>query len=645
MIIVYAGRRPSGDDGVFPSTREQYLAERVERLLAGLRPTRLVGSAAAGSDVIILEAAARLNVPATVVLAGNVESFAADSVDDKPGWRPRFDAVLNAPNVTVEPLALSESGGDAYKAVTRHFIERAEELRRDAAAEQDDPALVGLLLSGGSRGADDYTEDLGLQLEASGHLVLRLDPKLGRESSPVAFVAMPFGERKDPTRGLRRYDSDATWNRLLLPALLDGGYRAVRTDVEASRQLIDSRMVLDLIGADLVVADLATLNPNVFWELGVRHTARRQGTLVVAPARLSPPFDVRAVPIHPYGRDPGGITDAQAVEGLRGLRTAIRSASAPQRHPDVPDSPVHAAVPELRLSGVPTGTRHGTDWMERITVAAELRDGNELISLVSQLDHEDLTHASKRALRVQAGLALVRLRRHAEAIDLLRPVVDEDPEYEDEQLQQQFAHALVRARGDETGREGRLLLAEHRLRVLDERHPDSGETLGLLGSAAKERARLRHIEGHDATGELRLAAESYRRGFVADPLDHYPGVNAVALLRLLGQREEGGQREEDIAAARELLPVVRFAVSRLGTPAEDVWAQATLGELALQAYFLMGDGREQGLETAQRHYAMAAAHATPQQLGSMAAQLELLLTWGDPPEVIEPLLHLARSRM
>ncbi len=278
-------------------------------------------------------------------------------------------------------------------------------------------------------------------------------------------------------------------------------------------------------------------------------------------------------------------------------------------------------------------------------MAAELRDADELLTLVAQLDHEDLTHASKRALRVQTGLALVRLRRHADAIDVLRPVVDEDPEYDEEQLQQQFAHALVRARGDDAGRETRLLLAEHRLRVLDERHPDSGETLGLLGSAAKERARLRHIDGHDATGELRLAADSYRRGFVADPLDHYPGVNAVALLRLLGQRGEGGKREQDLAAARELLPVVRFAVSRLGAPAEDVWAQATLGELALQAYVLMEDGREGQLETARRHYAMAAAHATPQQLGSMAAQLEMRLTWGDPTELVEPLLDLVRSRM
>ena len=104
--------------------------------------------------------------------------------------------------------------------------------------EGDDPALVGLLLSGGSRGANDYTEDLGLQLEAAGHLVLRLDPKVGRGSSPVAFVAMPFGERKDPTRGLRRYDSDATWNRLLLPALLDAATeRYAQTSRPAARSL------------------------------------------------------------------------------------------------------------------------------------------------------------------------------------------------------------------------------------------------------------------------------------------------------------------------------------------------------------------------------------------------------------------------
>ncbi|RYE71571.1 MAG: ComEC/Rec2 family competence protein, partial [Oxalobacteraceae bacterium] len=52
-----------------------------------------------------------------------------------------------------------------------------------------------------------------------------------------------------------------------------------------------------------VVADMATLNPNVFWELGVRHTARRQGTLVIGPARLSPPFSATRPGGYDFARD------------------------------------------------------------------------------------------------------------------------------------------------------------------------------------------------------------------------------------------------------------------------------------------------------------------------------------------------------
>ena len=642
MIIVYAGRRPSEEGGVFPPSREPYLAERVGRLLAGLRPDRVIGSAAAGSDIIILEVASELGIPATVVLGQDVDSFASESVEDKAGWRERFDVVLRAPTVTVETLNLESGGGDAYRAVTRRFLERAAELNGALTIDGVESEVIGLLLSGGSRGSDDYTEDLGRQLEAAGQLVLRLNPASGRESSQVAFVAMPFGTRKDPNRGNRRYESDPTWNRLLLPALLDAGYRAVRTDLDASRQLIDSRMILDLLGADLVVADLATHNPNVFWELGVRHTARRRGTLVVAPARLSPPFDVRAVPVLPYERGADNVTDRQVVEGIQRLRTAITDTVAEGRYPHVADSPVHAAVPELSIAGFSSAGGSGARAVERIAVAGELRDVEELLTVVRDSDLADLPIASKAVVRVQVGQALVRLRQHTLAVDVLRPVAEADSDYDDEQLQQLYAHALIRSvhSGDD---DERLLKAEALLRLVNERHPDSGETLGLLGSAAKERALRRHLAGESAVAELRLAADSYRQGFTADPVDYYPGVNAVALLRLLGQRV--GDSQTDEAAARELLPVVRFAVERQGVTVGDVWAHATLGELALQTHFLQDDHEEQQLLLAQQHYGQATAHAIPQQLGSMAHQLEIMLAWGDPAQVIEPILEAIRARL
>lgn len=642
MIIAYAGRRPSGPMGDFPAAREEYLQERVERLLAGIRPECVIGSAAAGGDLIILEAACHLGIPATVVLGHDVESFAADSVEDKPGWRDRFDAVIQAASVNVVELDTEVTGGDVYHAVNQKIIELALGLNDKAKFTNPASEVIGLLLSAGSRGDDDYTEHLGLGLEANGRLVLRLDPKAGRESSPMAFVAMPFGSRKDPTKRLSVYESDPTWSRLLLPALLDAGYRVIRADVEASLQLIDERMVWNLFAADLVVADIATLNANVFWELGVRHTARRRGTLVVGPTWVAPPFDIKAVPIRQYDRSATDVDDGQLVAGLRMLKTALQAAISDRAGQDAPDSPVHLAVPSLTTPALPPVTL-GERWLERIAIAAELSDADLLVTLVKEVECADLPSRAQGALCLQAASGLVRLGRHREAAALLRPLAEADPEYANENLQQMYAHALIRSIGTDAEKEHQLAVAEHRLRVLNGAYPGSGETLGLLGSAAKERAFRRQKAGRDASEELRLAGESYRQGFVADPTDYYPGVNAVVLLRILGQHCEGN--EADLASARALLPVVRFAVKRMDIDTRDVWAHATLGELALQEYLLSENDHKDMLSDASRHYRQAAAHANSYQLKSMEHQLELMLMWGDPPSAVDHILRTVRDRM
>src|SRR4051794_39156695 len=177
VILVYAGRRPSGEDGPFPASREEYLRERVERLLAGLRPTAVVGSAAAGSDIVVLEVATQLGIAATAVITEDLEAFATDSVEDHPGWRTRLDAVLDSPLVEVERVHGAEPGAAGYRAVTRRIIKRAVDMRSAERTTHPEAVLLGLVLSGGRRGAEDYTQDLRDQLEAAGEFVLGLDPR------------------------------------------------------------------------------------------------------------------------------------------------------------------------------------------------------------------------------------------------------------------------------------------------------------------------------------------------------------------------------------------------------------------------------------------------------------------------------------
>src|SRR5262249_17658007 len=141
------------------------------------------------------------------------------------------------------------------------------------------------------------------------------------------------------------------------------------------------------------------------------------------------------------------------------------------------------------------------------------------------------------------------------AQELLAPLADADPT--NAVLQQYYAHTLIR--GTEGDRDKELEEAERRLRALLQEGPDP-ETSGLLGSAAKvlaERA-LDRGDHESMVVHARAAAEAYEDGFNADVRAYYPGVNAVALRRLLGQWWD--PNEADLARARELLPVVRFVV-------------------------------------------------------------------------------------
>ena len=106
---------------------------RVRRLLAGLQPRAVVGAAADGGDLIVLEAALAIpNGPAAhVILPTTREVFRDDSVT--PDWQPRFDTALEeieSRGGTVESLGL-EPGEAAYRRANQAMLDRAGTLADD----------------------------------------------------------------------------------------------------------------------------------------------------------------------------------------------------------------------------------------------------------------------------------------------------------------------------------------------------------------------------------------------------------------------------------------------------------------------------------------------------------------------------------
>jgi len=98
------------------------------------------------------------------------------------------------------------------------------------------------------------------------------------EGGPVCFVVMPFVERYD-------HHEAGFFEEVLrsvhTPALEAAGFE-VRTALRTGSDVIQATILKELLGADLVLADLTEHNPNVLFELGLRIAEERPIALVKA---------------------------------------------------------------------------------------------------------------------------------------------------------------------------------------------------------------------------------------------------------------------------------------------------------------------------------------------------------------------------
>jgi hypothetical protein len=165
VILAYAGRR-ARSLGCDPDT----VAPQVRQLLGRLQPDAVVGAAADGADLLVLEAA--LSLPdrptAHVFLPTARDVFREHSVDAE--WRDRFDRALRAVEHRGGLVASldMDDGEEAYRRANQVILEQAAAL---AGVEQRRMVLV---IAREGEGA--MIEDLLQRAATSGVRVLRIDP-------------------------------------------------------------------------------------------------------------------------------------------------------------------------------------------------------------------------------------------------------------------------------------------------------------------------------------------------------------------------------------------------------------------------------------------------------------------------------------
>jgi hypothetical protein len=415
---------------------------------------------------------------------------------------------------------------------------------------------------------------------------------------------MPFGQKPDPAGG-SPIDFDRIYKSALAPAIEAAGMEPIRSDEERTGGIIHKPMFERLLLCDYAVADLTTANANVFYELGVRHTARPATTLTIFAKHQPIPFDVNFLRSMPYDLGPNNafgeaeattLRDAVAAK-LRDLRDlAIRQAPV--------DSPLFDLLKEWKPGDI---ARLKTDvFREQVQLNEDLK--RRLAAIRAKGKQSDTRPAAREeleAFRKQLGaldtveavtaIDLMLTYRALEDWDGMISAVAHMPETLRRQIlvREQLGFAYNRRAGKNKSPADRA----EALRILTDVEAQQGassETCGLIGRIHKDNWSDALAVGDQvaATGHLNKAIDAYRRGYLADQRDAYPGINLLTLLDIKGDKKS-------LQEKGRFVPVVRFAVEqRLAGREPDYWDHATMLEISVL------DNDE---EEASEHLANAAA--------------------------------------
>jgi hypothetical protein len=106
----------------------------------------------------------------------------------------------------------------------------------------------------------------------------------------ICFYISPIGEENTE----QRKHADLFVASLVEPAVRTLGLELVRADKIGSPGVITSQVIEHLRRAALAIADLSYLNPNVFWEMALRHACRLPTVQIIRKADRIP-YDVNQV--------------------------------------------------------------------------------------------------------------------------------------------------------------------------------------------------------------------------------------------------------------------------------------------------------------------------------------------------------------
>ena len=454
-----------------------------------------------------------------------------------------------------------------------------------------------------------------------------------------AFVVMPYGKVKIPTPleanpSPVEVDFESVYSELLAPALVEADCEPFRADSQISAGDIRTDMFFELVTADVVVADLSILNPNVYYELGIRDGVCPRGVFIVDGGWLAPkPFDVApdrsfkydgklfslgadaAKPIEKYPKE---ITDA--AKSLGGILTR-----ALQSDGQGTGSPLYGHLPGLRpvnWDGIEISKARyfGTlqhDWEQRVRTAREMDRPGHIITLAQ--DAPTRIHRTK--ILWEAARALIGLCQYQAAAEVLQDILKITPDDIDSQLYLGIVLAICR----DTER------AEHQLRSMLQQHeadPKAGAALGyvyrLLWYLQWKNAHNPRERARESSQLLISSIRSFYDVHRIHPEEYFSGYNALLLLQVARELFPDLRLPLAFVNCDELATVVRYTANAARENAEGTgdYDKQFWSAVALSGLEMLKDNNKEALQRIED--ACTVPSATRFFLQLLKERLELL---------------------
>ncbi len=174
------------------------------------------------------------------------------------------------------------------------------------------------------------------------------EPVESQECFVIAPIGPPRSDTRDQTEGLL--------DEAIRPVLKGFGLDVTAPHEIAEAGSIPKQVIQHLLEAELVIADLTDLNPNVMYELAVRH-AKGKPVVPIAERDTSLPFDITTQRTIFY---------EDSMHGLSQLKPTLEDAVEEALSDDSPDNPIYNAQQDFQMREAVAGDNTMEYLLDRI---------------------------------------------------------------------------------------------------------------------------------------------------------------------------------------------------------------------------------------------------------------------------------------